>query len=677
MNELQIRLSADIKQLQTALSRAKKTIKLFESETEKGSERSNVGFKRMIGLIEQLENKAKKLRVALRQATSEEHVERYNRELVQTTAEMTRLNSLGRQVGGSLKTQAAGFGSVARQGVRANSVAIEFNRIIQDAPFGLIGIGNNLQQLAGNFSNVRQQAGSTGKAVKASLASIISPINLGVLALSALTAGFTAYQMGAFDGLFATKDFREELEKFRESLDAVDSVRLDSLKSADEEIVKINALRTVIEDETGSRESRNKAVDELISKAPKIFSDLDREKILAGEVADAYEELTKQLVARAEVDSGVKRIVDLNDQERSILEQNKDKLDEINEVRQRIAEQQERAEKERLNFLNAETDIEKDLANRRRIGAENIIRFLRNENEVVDRLLNIDEDREKLKNIINESLEESVKLNEDEEKVVKKIVSATSKQLSLNQRLSNIYSDILDDLNEIEKSGLLKGKGGIIDFGVEVGDVPPVQERPSKTPERLVKLRQQELDLLERAGVEIKDMEFLSDKQILAYKAQADQLLKIDILSQQIGETLSSSFEDAILKGEDLFDSLEKGFKRLLAKLAAQLIASTILKVLGSIIGGPAGGILGSSLGSGVGSLLSGGGGGGSIGSNFSSLGAGIASVPSIPTPTSPTNIGSVASLSTMQVEVVGQISGSDIFLSNKRESEKRTRYYG
>lgn len=218
MNELQIRLSADISALQSALTKAKNTIKSFESETEKESEKGNVGFKRKIGLIEQLTNKAKALRIALSQATNENQVAKYNAQLEETSRELTRLNALGRSVSANLGSTAGGFGQVARQGANANSVALEFNRIIQDAPFGLIGIGNNLQQLAGNFSQVSKQAGGAGKAISASLASIVSPVNLGLLAISALTAGFTAYQMGAFDFVTATDEAKTAQEEFNESL---------------------------------------------------------------------------------------------------------------------------------------------------------------------------------------------------------------------------------------------------------------------------------------------------------------------------------------------------------------------------------------------------------------------------------------------------------------------------
>lgn len=218
MNELQIRLSADISALTSALNKAKATIKSFESETEKESEKGNVGFKRKIGLIESLTNKMKSLRLVQTQAFNESQIEKYNQELQQTEKELARLNALGRTVTANLSGVGGGFNQVARQGGNAVGVTQEFNRVIQDAPFGLIGIGNNLQQLASNFSVLKTQAGSTGKAVGLAVTSIISPINLGLLAVSALTAAFTAYQMGAFDFVTATDEAKTAQDEFNESL---------------------------------------------------------------------------------------------------------------------------------------------------------------------------------------------------------------------------------------------------------------------------------------------------------------------------------------------------------------------------------------------------------------------------------------------------------------------------
>jgi hypothetical protein len=215
MNELQIRLTADIKDLQSAINKAKATLKSFESETATDSEKSNVGFRRKIGLIEQLTAKAKALKVSLSQATNEQQIAAFNAELEQTNQELTRLNSLGKSFA---NTSSASFDKFRVSAGAASGSAIAFNRIIQDAPFGIIGVGNNIQQFAEQLSALKATTGSTGAAVKSFFTSLISPANLAILAVSAVTAALTAYALSAEQTKSPVEELKEAQDDFNKSL---------------------------------------------------------------------------------------------------------------------------------------------------------------------------------------------------------------------------------------------------------------------------------------------------------------------------------------------------------------------------------------------------------------------------------------------------------------------------
>lgn len=102
----------------------------------------------------------------------------------------------------------------------ANGVAMEFNRIIQDAPFGMMGIGNNLQQLTANFQtysqSARQAAAQTGQTIttmtllKGAMSSIFSPLNLLTLGVAAVTSAWTLYERSQNK---ANKEMQEAEEK--------------------------------------------------------------------------------------------------------------------------------------------------------------------------------------------------------------------------------------------------------------------------------------------------------------------------------------------------------------------------------------------------------------------------------------------------------------------------------
>jgi hypothetical protein len=301
MNELQIRLTADIQGLQSAINKAKQTLKSFESETATDSEKSNVGFKRKIGLIEQLNVKARQLKVSLSQATNEAQIASFNAQLEETNTELARLNSLGKSFA---NTSVQSFNKFRVSAGAAGGSAIAFNRIIQDAPFGIIGVGNNIQQFTEQLSALRTTTGSTGAALRTFFSSLITPANLVVLAVSAITTALTAYQLGAFDSLFATESLSDRLKKLNESTKSATA-------NAGVELIKLENLRSVIEDETLSRDKRLRAVNELIDTYPKLFSLADREKLLNGDLVTSYEILTKAIIAKAKASIGEQELPNL------------------------------------------------------------------------------------------------------------------------------------------------------------------------------------------------------------------------------------------------------------------------------------------------------------------------------------------------------------------------------
>jgi hypothetical protein len=238
-------------------------------------------------------------------------VQGYNREIQSLSVQLKEQRIALRESTAELKARTAATKQATSaqrqfrdQAGASNAVALEFNRIIQDAPFGIIGVGNNLQQLAGQFSQLSASGKRTGVILKEAFFSIISPANLVLLGISAVTSAFTAYQLGAFDFIFANESATKSID------DLAKSTKSATANSA-AELVKIQALKTVIEDETESRLHRNKAVDVLIEKYPNIFSNNDREKLLNGELIKSYELLTKAIIQRAKASIADQELPDL------------------------------------------------------------------------------------------------------------------------------------------------------------------------------------------------------------------------------------------------------------------------------------------------------------------------------------------------------------------------------
>lgn len=690
MNELQIRLSADISALTSALNKAKATIKSFESDTEKESEKGNVGFRRKIGLIESLTNKAKVLRTSLSQATNEQQVESYNLELEQTSKELTRLNALGRSVTANLSGVGGGFSQIATKGANANGVTQEFNRIIQDAPFGLIGVGNNLQQLAGNFSQLSKTAGGTGAAIKASLSAMISPVNLGLLAISALTAGFTAYQMGAFDFIFANEEseeslkdvktsaelYAESLDKLIESLSAVNSARLQGSENASKEIATLDLLKGVIEDESNSRETRFNAIDRLEKLYPTVFKNIDKEKVLIEGLSKEYATLTAAIFERAtataiEEDAGklaVERVRllqkensetsfqnDLIKQQNELNKQRADALGKINDVQ---TKQSDRNEALRV-FSDSEAALKKLSVEFETLG----IVSGQTETELQKNRVSTDSLKEAYSGL-NQELISIVSNNKE----VSSGLEDTFKDIDSNILFADLFKDLPKRLQSALKGLDSGGESQIVDFPIDFNIIPENADiDDSKLTEFLLRLQEfndKIAGVLEQGAEQsLGDFAFA----IGAALAEGGNVLKASgaALLGGLGSILGQLGQMAIATGIAI-----AGIKKALQTLNpfVAIAAGVALVALAGFVGGKARSLGGSMGGGGAGS--SGGFSGGSAGAPptiFTN-----AQAAKVPTPTSPQGASGSIDFDREQGKLEATVSGEDIVFVYERYKERK-----
>ena len=323
------------------------------------------------------------------------------------------------QLGNAAQATAPKFEQLSKSTSRYNAVGVDFARLIQDAPFGIIGYGNNITQLAQSFSSLGKAGDSLGTRLNLAIGAIFSSGNLLILGVSALTTAFTILQQkGFFKTEDAARSLADQLDKYKKSISETIQAQLEGANTADKEIVKINALRGVIENETISREKRLAAVKELKNEAPSIFKNLTDEQILAGQVGDSYARLTQILIARATAASGINKIVALADEERIILEKNA-------AILQKIAVAEERA----ANFRK-QGQLELVTIN------ENQIRFLKAQNPEIQRLAEIETERVKLTSLVNDNLAQSVDYNDK-----------SGKSIDANKEKLNQYSKKWDDYN--------------------------------------------------------------------------------------------------------------------------------------------------------------------------------------------------------------------------------------
>jgi hypothetical protein len=172
---------------------------------------------------------------------------------------------------------------------------MQFSRIAQDAPYGIIGIGNNITATVEAFGHLKNSTGSTGSALKAMASSIMGSGGI-LLGVSLLTTGLTYL---AQSGLSMGDVLDMVTGKFDSQKKALNELNIEAAKTAGTEIASMKALVSVSQDETLSREKRLIAVKKLQDEYPAYFGNLSREKILNGDVSIAVDDVSRALIARA------------------------------------------------------------------------------------------------------------------------------------------------------------------------------------------------------------------------------------------------------------------------------------------------------------------------------------------------------------------------------------------
>ena len=292
MAKLQVVIEGKVTGLKSALSEANSAVTAFANQMAAANNQGEKAFKK-----------------------TEASFEEVGRKLDQTAG---KAKEVGRQFS-LIKSPSFSFGTgdsptllprlsndlkeVKKSFSSANGVAIEFNRIIQDAPFGIMGVGNNITQLASNFSLLKQQTGSTKEAFRQTISSMLTSGNLLSLGISAVVTGFTIWQMQSQKTKKETENLtdainkqRAALEDYLLSLNSLSRSSAEASASYAKELTELNVLYGVIRSGTTTREQQTIAVEKLQKLYPDIFANMTKEAMLAYEGARAYDRLKNSII---------------------------------------------------------------------------------------------------------------------------------------------------------------------------------------------------------------------------------------------------------------------------------------------------------------------------------------------------------------------------------------------
>lgn len=269
------------------------------------------GMKRAEKSLEDFKNQAARFKAALDKATDPASIIRLNKAIEATERRIKAITTVG---------TSKPFDNFTKGSNQAGQSLINLGRIAQDAPFGFIGIQNNLNPLLESFGQLKKETGSTGGALKALGSQLIGPAGLGI-ALSAVTAALTFAQMGTTAwtrGLTGNKgaleDLKEEAKKFKESLDDVESSALSTG-------IKLKRFAAIAADATLPLNQRNEALKEANKILGEHGEKLTLTTVGTQAATAAIEQFTQATINQALTTKYADRVADLYIKQRDLIKQ--------------------------------------------------------------------------------------------------------------------------------------------------------------------------------------------------------------------------------------------------------------------------------------------------------------------------------------------------------------------
>jgi hypothetical protein len=157
--------------------------------------------------LQKAENLLTKLQSKLKKSTDVGEIQKLN----------TKISSVESSIG-QLNTRMNALGRPTNDATNALS---NLSRVAQDAPYGFIGIANNLNPLLESFQRLQTRSGSASEALKSMAAGLVGPAGIGLAlgVVSSLAVTYSDEIAAFFNGpTEKLKKFREELNKLTQDI---------------------------------------------------------------------------------------------------------------------------------------------------------------------------------------------------------------------------------------------------------------------------------------------------------------------------------------------------------------------------------------------------------------------------------------------------------------------------
>ena len=187
---------------------------------------------------------------------------------------------------------------------QATSTLTNFSRVVQDAPYGIIGIANNIDPLVQSFNQLKVSTGSTTGAFKALISQLAGPAGI-ALGISLVTSLLVKYSDKLFGASEASKQLAAQTKAAAEAQKQI-------ITQLGQERTEVDKLVLLINNENTTRGQKEAILKKLQQISPQYFGDLRVEAGLVTNLSAAYQKYLQSLVARSEVAVLTKQLEDIS-----------------------------------------------------------------------------------------------------------------------------------------------------------------------------------------------------------------------------------------------------------------------------------------------------------------------------------------------------------------------------
>ncbi|MGV3528938.1 MAG: hypothetical protein ACO1OO_08590 [Flavisolibacter sp.] len=477
-----------------------------------------------------------------------------------SSKQLDRVNGLMDQTQKSITGLGKGFSAANPALQKFDSVSgastqslINLSRVAQDAPYGFIGIANNINPLLESFQRLQVQSKAAGVSLSSSLRNaLVGPAGVGLAigAVSSLLVVFGDDIEKAIGSLFRSANANKFLKQTLE----------DAAKSAGEQVVKLEVYRQKLNDLSLNESDRlkvareyNKVADEGNRIDAKQISNLDliNEKIEAQNTLILKRAISTAAMARLTEESG--KVIDKEVQLQQKLSALGFKdLDDYEKKQKEVLQK-------RIKNFQANPNAFKQESTSIRQGLDGIVTpaqlaaksIQATDNELLNLIKDVKDGRADLQKFAD-SLKGLITIDGLTERTKTKTKSKVELPVSLRPKLDPVSGDLDSRIKEFNEA-----------LRKRIGD-----QLSGKQGKKSSALTVEEIDQLAKASENL----------------FAQTVTIPNLINSEITPAFQNLFSE-VLSGKNVFESLGKTVTGVLTKVAAQMAAlaavSGILSVLG------------------------------------------------------------------------------------------------